>query len=72
MKLDEVLGILRNKNFLLRVDGLCDGLYGGADKLKEMPYYGTYKETYKDRKVKGMSVLLTNGMPELHIELWEA
>lgn len=67
MKLGDVLNSLSNSSFLLTVVGLCDGLYGGTDKLKEEPYYGPYK----DRKVKSMSVLLTNGMPELHIRLWE-
>lgn len=66
MKLGEVLNSLSNRSFLLTVDGLCSGLYG-ADRLKEEPYY----EEHKDRKVKGMSILLTNGMLELHIELWE-
>lgn len=67
MKLGEVLSSLSNSGFLLTVDGVCSGWYGGTDKLKEAAYYGPYK----DRKVKSMSVLLTNGMPELHIRLWE-
>lgn len=48
MKLGEVLSSLSNSGFLLTVDGVCSGWYGGTDKLKEAAYYGPYK----DRKVK--------------------
>lgn len=67
MKLSDVLNLLTNRDFLFTVDGLCDGWYGGSDKLKEEGYYGTYK----NRTVESMEILLTNGIPELCIRLKE-
>lgn len=67
MTLGDVLNVLSNREFLLTVTGVCDGWYGGADRLKKEKYY----ITYKDRMVENMTVLLTNGIPELSISLKE-
>lgn len=67
MKLCEVLNKFTNSAFLLSVEGLCDELYGGVETIKSESYY----REYKDRTVKGIAILQTNGIPELCIRLWE-
>lgn len=67
MKLGEVLNKFANVSFLLTVDGLCSGLYGGVEEIR---YESRYRE-YKERDVREMLIITTNGMPELRISLWE-
>ena len=68
MKLQEFLNKFTNEDFLLTVDGLCE----------ELPFYeyeeekkAAYWKKYKDRKVKSMAIITTNGRPELCIKLYE-
>lgn len=67
MKLGEVLNKLSNSDFLLTITGICEEWDGGAEEIKEEPYY----RAYKNRTVESMAILLTNGMPELCISLKE-
>ena len=66
MKLKEVLNKFSNSSFLVTVDGLWDELpfHQYEDEQKE-----EYWKQYKDKKVKSMAILTTNGRPELCIRL---
>lgn len=65
MRLGDVLNRMSNASFLLTITGVCDEWYYGSEKIKEETYY----KTYKDRKVRSMAILITNGLPELCITL---
>ena len=68
MRLQELLDMFTNCEFLLTVNGLCEELYfyDYEDEKKE-----DYWEKYKDKKVKSMAILTTNEMPELCITIEE-
>ena len=68
MRLQELLDMFKNCEFLLTVNGLCEELsfYDYEDEKKE-----DYWEKYKDKKVKSMAILTTNEMPELCITIEE-
>lgn len=68
MRLQELLNKFTNADFLLTVNGWCDELsfYEYEDEKKE-----EYWEKYKDKKVKSLSILTTNGRPELCIMIEE-
>lgn len=68
MRLQELLDMFTNCEFLLTVNGLCEELYfyDYEDEKKE-----DYWEEYKDKKVKSMAILTTNEMPELCITIEE-
>lgn len=68
MRLQELLNKFTNADFLLTVNGWCDELsfYEYEDEKKE-----EYWEKYKDKKVKRLSILTTNGRPELCISIEE-
>ena len=66
MRLQEVLNKFTNADFLITVDGWCDELpFGEYEEEKKCEYW----KKYKDRKIKGMSIITTNGRPELCIRL---
>lgn len=54
--------------FLITVNGWCSELYFGEYEDEKKREY--WKE-YKDKKVKSMAILTTNGEPELCIEIKE-
>lgn len=68
MKLQELLNKFTNADFLITVKGWCNELsfYEYEDEKK-----AEYWKKYKDKKVKSMAILLTNGRPELIIEIEE-
>lgn len=68
MRLQEVLNKFTNKDFLITVNGWCDELsfYEYEDE-KKMDYW----KEYKDKKIKSMAILTTNGRPELCITIEE-
>ena len=68
MKLQEFLNKFTNDYFLLSVNGLCDELYFW--EYEEMKLDDYWKD-YKNKKIKGISILMTNDMPELCIEIEE-
>jgi hypothetical protein len=66
MRLRDVLNQFKNSaDFLLTVNGVCDEWLGGVQKLPAEPYYSKYR----DCRVRGMSILMTNFMPELIIKI---
>jgi len=68
MRLQEVLNKFTNSDFIITVDGWCDELdFSEYEEEKKQDYW----KKYKDRKVKGMAILTTNGRPELCIRLEE-
>lgn len=68
MRLQEVLNKFSNNDFLITVDGWCDELsFCEYEEEKKMNYW----KKYKDKKIKSMSLLITNNMPELCIEIEE-
>lgn len=68
MKLRELLDKFTNTSFLISVNGWCDELsFGEYEEEKKEEYW----KEYKDKKVKGMKILTTNGRPELCIEIEE-
>ena len=68
MRLQEVLNKFTNSDFMITVDGWCDELsFWEYEEEKKQDYW----KEYKDRKVKGMAILTTNGRPELCISLEE-
>ena len=68
MRLQEVLNKFTNCDFLITVNGGCSELYFGEYEDEKKREY--WKE-YKDKKVKSMAILTTNGEPELCIEIEE-
>ncbi len=68
MRLQEVLNKLSNSNFSLSVKGMCEEVpFWAYDELKKEDYWGKYK----NRKVKNIAILITNGWPELRITVEE-
>ena len=65
MRLKDVINMFSNSSFLLTINGVCDEWYGGIEELPNESYYNKYK----DKRVLSMAILLTNGMPELCIEI---
>lgn len=68
MRLQELLNKFTNVDFLISVSGWCE----------ELPFYEyqsekqeEYWKEFKDKKVKYMAILTTNGVPELCIMLEE-
>lgn len=62
MRLQELLNKFTNCDFLLTVNGWCDELpFHEYEDEKNQHYWGKFK----DRKVKSMAILTTNGRPEL-------
>ena len=68
MRLQEVLNKFTNCDFFITVNGWCSELYFGEYKDEKKREY--WKE-YKDKKVKSMAILTTNGEPELCIVIEE-
>lgn len=68
MRLQELLNKFTNADFLLTVDGWCDKLsfYDYEEEKRE-----EYWKEYKNKKIKGLAILITNERPELCIELEE-
>lgn len=68
MRLQELLNKFTNADFLLTVDGWCDELsfYDYEEEKRE-----EYWKEYKNKKIKGLAILITNERPELCIELEE-
>lgn len=68
MRLQELLNKFTNADFLITVNGWCEELsfYEYENEKKE-----EYWKKYKDKKVKSMAILTTNGNPELCIEIEE-
>lgn len=66
MRLQELLNKFTNADFLITVNGWCDELsfYEYEDEKKE-----EYWKKYKDKKVKSMAILTTNGRPELCVTI---
>lgn len=68
MRLQEVLNKFSNTDFLITVNGWCDELpFGEYEDEKKMEYW----KKYKNRKVRKMAILTTNGRPELVIQIAE-
>ena len=68
MKLQEVLNKFTNDDFLLTVNGWCDELpFSEYENEKKEEYW----KKYRDKKVKSLAILTTNGMPELCIMIEE-
>ena len=66
MRLQELLNKFTNTSFLITVNGWCEELYFGEyESEKKQEYWNEYK----DRKVKRMSIFLTNDTPELYITI---
>lgn len=51
--------------FLLTINEICDEYYGDIEELMKEDYF----KEYRDYKVRGMSLLMTNFMPELIIRI---
>lgn len=51
--------------FLLTIKEICDEYYGDIEELMKEDYY----KEYRDYKVRGMALLMTNFMPELIIRI---
>ncbi|KAB0575115.1 hypothetical protein EI53_02242 [Fusobacterium naviforme] len=68
MRLQELLNKFTNADFLLTVDGWCEELsfYDYEEEKRE-----EYWKEYKNKKIKGLAILITNERPELCIELEE-
>lgn len=68
MRLQKILNKFTDTDFLITVNGWCDELpFHEYENEKKQEYW----KKYKDKKVKGMSILITNGRPELCIEIKE-
>ena len=66
MKLQEVLDKFFNSMFLITVDDWCCELpFSEYESEKKEPYW----DEFKNKKVKAMSIIKTNSMPELVIRL---
>jgi hypothetical protein len=66
MRLQEVLNKFSNSDFLLTVNGWCDELpfWEYPEEQKQ-----AYWSKYKDKKVVGFSLHMTNEQPELCIRI---
>ena len=68
MRLQELLNKFTNSDFLLTVDGWCEDLpFSQYEEEKTEDYW----KKYKDRKIMGLAILMTNEKPELCIRLEE-
>lgn len=68
MTLQEFLNKFTNDDFLITVNGWCEELpFSNYEEEKKEEYW----KKYKNRKVKGMAILTTNGRPELCIDIEE-
>lgn len=68
MKLQELLNKFVISDFLITVSGLCvEFSFCQYKELKQMPSWSNYK----NRNVKDVAILITNGQPELFIQLKE-
>ena len=66
MRLQELLNKFTNEDFLVTVNDWCDELsFEEYEDEKKKEYW----KKYKDRKVKSLAILTTNGRPELCIVL---
>lgn len=64
MTLQSFLNKFTNSDFLLSVDGWCEELpFWEYEDEKKQEYW----KKYKNRKIKSLSIITTNGMPELAI-----
>lgn len=68
MRLQELLNKFTNESFLITVDGWCDELsFSEYENEKKEDYW----QKYKDKRVKSLAILTTNGRPELCITIEE-
>ena len=68
MRLQELLNKFTNADFVITVDGWCDEMsFWEYEDEKKQDYW----KKYKDRKIKDMAIITTNGRPELCISLAE-
>lgn len=65
MKLESIVSKFINSDFLLTVNGICNEWYGGIEELPGQDYY----DEYKDCEVKSFSIITTNDVPELIIDI---
>ena len=66
MRLQEVLNKFTNTDFQLSVNGWCNELpFDEYENEKKEDYW----REYKDRRVKSMAIITTNGIAELLIEI---
>lgn len=66
MRLQEVLNRFISTDFLLTVDGLCEGLhFREYEHEKKQEYW----QQYKNKKIVSISIITNNGKPELYIKL---
>lgn len=66
MRLRDVMNQFKNSPpFLLTINEICDEYYGDIEELMKEDYY----KEYRDYKVRGMTLLMTNFMPELIIRI---
>ncbi len=68
MRLRDVMNQFKNSSlFLLTINEVCDEYYGDIEELMKEDYC----KKYLDCKVRGMSIMMTNFMPELLIKIEE-
>ncbi len=68
MRLQELLEKIENEDFLLTVNGWCNELsFGEYENEKKEEYW----KKFKNKKVKNMVIITTNGRPELCITIEE-
>ena len=66
MRLRDVMNQFKNSSlFFLTIDEICDEYYGDIGELMKEDYC----KKYLNCKVRGMSLLMTNFMPELIIQI---
>lgn len=66
MRLQEVLNKFNDTGFVITVKGLCDEMpFCEYEREKKEDYW----KKYKDKKVLKMSILMTDGVPELCINI---
>lgn len=68
MKLYEILDRFSNEDFLISVNGWCSEMsFSEYQAQKEYVYW----DDFKDKEVISMSILSTNGSPELCVKIEE-